>query len=356
MGYTKSILTIIFLSIVVGFSFYVAFERTYAKKISDVEHYVAPVIDTVSSTINKYAENCPNELEYDVYKLKEKYFNDTQALVVRTVIHYFPNSNSSSIPNSTFQKRVDMMNDFFRRSNTKLFFELDSVYTHKGKPSDNPVVMSSIKAFESFLNKERDDLREYYYGEHVDFHNNIFSVPNHLNIYVYNDNTQFTGKAGDIESTYFGVSLKYMHPELYTFEHESGHCFGLYHTHTIDNTGKAHSTDGGDFVCDTHVTFPMSGIVDDSCELYHGWRNMVQLPPYSNPISSWDNISPSEIENLIKNVMSYTRHQCRQEFSYEQVRRMKKILENNKDLRSTIKGIDTNLKGSILKNLAEIQR
>lgn len=355
MSYAKTFLTIAIFSLILCVSFWAIFDRSYSDKLSGIESFIAPSVDTSGYGLfsNNY-ENCPTDLRYDVYKLQEKYFKDTQDLVIRTVVHYFPNSTVSILNDSVFANRIELMNEFFQNSGAGITFQLDTVINHMGSPVSDSDLLQSIQTFESFLKKKRNDLRVRYYGDHVDFHNNVFAQENALNIYIYNDDTQFSGRAGDIESTYFAINLKYMHPELYTFEHEAGHCYGLYHTHSLDHSGESHSTDGGDFICETSVTFPINSIVSDSCELVHSWKDNLKLPPYSNPVSSWDNISQGEIELLIKNVMSYTRHQCRQEFSTEQVKRMRKILENNKDLRSTIKGIDTDIKSNILKNLAEI--
>ena len=83
--------------------------------------------------------------------------------------------------------------------------------------------------------------------------------------------------------------------------------------------------------------------------------DMIQLQPYSNPKESWEHITQEEIEMLIINVMSYTRHVCRKEFIAEQVRKMRKAFENNKDLRRTIIGLSMNIKMEILDNLKEIE-
>lgn len=356
MNHTKTLLAVLLFSLLSVLSIWVIFDKDYHAKVSGIEKYLAPEVDTTGySHFNSDYNYCPTDLRYDVYKLQERYFKDTQNLVIKTVIHYFPNSKESKVQDYTFKNRIDLMNKFFEGSGAGISFKLDTVIVHTGVPTDDPRLYKSITNFEAFLGKNRKDLREKYYGNHVDFHNNVFAVDKALNIYVYNDDTEFSGRAGDIESTYFSVSLKYMHPELYTFEHEVGHCYGLYHTHSLDNTGERHSTDGGDFICETSITFPLGTIVSDSCELIENWQDNLKLPPYSNPLSSWDGITEGEVEMLINNVMSYTRHHCRQEFSNEQVKRMRKILENNKDLRGTIEGLDTDIKESMLKNLAEIQ-
>lgn len=355
MSHGRALITILLVSLVLGISMWTIFDRDYSAKMDKIESFLVPNLDTTDFVgFNSQYNYCPTDLKYDVYKLQEKFFKDTEELTINTVIHYFPNSNSSVLDDSIFYTRVKLMNDFFRGSGANIVFSLDTVITHSGTPSSDPAMLKSIVNFESFLGKKRIDLRNRYYGDHVDFHNNVFEHQNALNIYVYNDDTHFSGRAGDIESTYFAVNLKFMHPELYTFEHEAGHCYGLYHTHALDNSGERHSTDGGDFICETNVTFPLNSIVSDSCELVSNWRDHVQLPTYSNPISSWDNIEPGEVEMLIKNVMSYTRHQCRQEFTPEQIKRMRKILENNRDLRATIKGLDTDIKSNLLRSLAEI--
>lgn len=356
MSYGKTILTIILLSLIMSLSLWTIFDRDYVKRIKGVESFIAPYItDSYGSiSLNSDYNYCPTDLRYDIYTLQERYFKDTQNLVINTVIHYFPNSNNSVLDDSIFNTRVELMNDFFRGSGAGIVFSLDTLIVHTGSPIDDPELSTSITNFETFLGRKRPDLRNRYYGDHVDFHNNVFSQNNALNIYVYNDDTEFSGRAGDIESTYFAVNLKFMHPELYTFEHEAGHCYGLYHTHSLDNSGKRHSTDSGDLICETTVTFPLNSIITDSCELLSNWRDHIQLPPFTNPLSSLDDISKDEIEMLIRNVMSYTRHNCRQQFSKEQVKRMRKIIENNRDLRSTIRGLDTDIKSNILRNIAEI--
>lgn len=345
----------VLLSLFMFIGLYLIFERTYHIRVQGVENFVAPDPHKLDSTNIVDGYNCGTELNYDIYQLREKYFGDSDNLRIRTVIHYFPNADTTSMVSRDFIYRMNLVNVFFDSSNANITFDVDSVMIHYGKPAQTPHVREAILNFERFVDRRRNDLRNYYYGVHNDFHHNEFGWDNALNIYIYNDSTRFSGQAGSVESNYFAVNLKYMHPDLYTLEHEIGHCLGLYHTHQLDISDNPHSQEDGDYICSTHKTFPLSSIVDQNCKLFRDWSGRLVLPKISNPISSWDTISTNEVEELISNVMSYTVHHCRKEFLWEQVRRMRKIFEMNSDMRKIIKGLDSNYKQNLIKNLSEIQ-
>lgn len=345
-------------SAVMFVSMFMLFERNYEIKTEGVENFVAPTPEKIDSLVNKsndYVFDCETDINYDAYQLQEKYFSKAEKLKVRTVVHYFSNDEKTNFKDSNFIKRVDLANQFFDNSDAGIEFIVEEVTIHYGSPSGNPQLLQAIEGFEEFLGKERNDLRDTYYGVHFDFHHSQLGREDAMNIYIYNDPTEFTGRAGSIESNYFALNLKYMHPELYSLEHELGHCLGLYHTHQFDNSDMPHSQTHGDFVCETHKTFPLSTVVDNNCKLMRNWEDRLVLPKVSNPIDSWDTITPSEIEKLIINVMSYTVHSCRQEFLPEQIRRMRKIFEMNSDMRKMVIGLKQNFKQNIIKSLAEVK-
>ncbi len=100
-----------------------------------------------------------------------------------------------------------------------------------------------------------------------------------------------------------------------TLSHELGHSFGLFHTHRYNNRITDELVDGsncnsaGDTICDTPADPNLSDRVNTDC-------NFV-LTMYD---SNGDVFDPST-----KNIMSYARKECRDEFSPQQLARMNAI-------------------------------
>ena len=95
--------------------------------------------------------------------------------------------------------------------------------------------------------------------------------------------------------------------------HEMGHFFSLLHTHGVDNNGTTELVDGsncdtdGDGICDTPADPGLSYTnVDDSC----------------NYVGTAIDANGDAYHPDTKNMMSYSRKECRQYFSEQQLARM----------------------------------
>ena len=106
-----------------------------------------------------------------------------------------------------------------------------------------------------------------------------------------------------------------------TLIHEMGHVFDLYHTHStafgIENILRTNCTVAGDLLCDTYADPNLSGKVDISCNF--------------NPDPGEESYNP-----LIDNYMSYSRRECRDDFTDDQVTRMRVAIQQNGNLSNTI--------------------
>lgn len=328
----------------------------------EFEEFVAPrpapvSIDSTHQTV--WSTECETDINYDIYQLQERYFNEEDTLPFKIALHYIPNSDSATLNFNFFKKRVNQMGEFYLNSNAKLDFKLSQFNVILGKPQDKEAYLERIINLEKVLGRKREDMRNYYYIGHLDFIHNFYGKEGYINLYIFNDTqSSIPGIAGGIESTYAAVKTAYLDPRLLTPEHEMGHCLGLWHTHSYSNSDNPYNRETGDRICDTHDTFPFTGLVNKNCKLikdYKEVRKMIeQQENYaSNPISVMNNATDSDINTIIRNTMSYTRHQCRVEFTPEQIRRMRKIIETNSDLRACIEGLKTDYKQNIISNLKE---
>ncbi len=153
---------------------------------------------------------------------------------------------------------------------------------------------------------------------------NFFENNRHLDgvdIHVKGDNTSFTGVASNIPGDEYlmGGQRSDGTPTVLssTSPHEMGHCLGLFHTHhgtcteigedCLGNTIVGGDATTGDFVDDTPTDARLSSsIVNSSCV----WNGTVNCP------------APSTISPLTDNIMSYSLHTCRQNFTEGQNARM----------------------------------
>ncbi|WP_062060028.1 zinc-dependent metalloprotease [Aquimarina longa] len=189
------------------------------------------------------------------------------------------------------------------------------------------------------LNDFMDELNEYYINANInfivcdvkyvnsdnlyDFHQNqehlITSHDNYeaINIYYFNSVTTNSGSVGGYTYSPQGNSENriYMRSAqgLSTITHEMGHFFTLYHTHGKTNTGTtdelvngSNCTTAGDELCDTPADPNLFGEVSFSC-IYNG----------SSTDANGQLYSPDT-----RNIMSYSRSNCRDHFSQEQYNRI----------------------------------
>lgn len=101
-----------------------------------------------------------------------------------------------------------------------------------------------------------------------------------------------------------------------TFAHEVGHFLNLRHTHStgggVECPDGSNCATSGDFVCDTEADPNLSGGVSSSC-IYTGSAT----PPCGSSVP---------YDPPVRNIMSYSRDSCREEFTPGQVDRMVSFL------------------------------
>lgn len=279
--------------------------------------------------------DCGTEQDYDIYKLNEKYFDKEDIITMKLRVIYFMNGIEKPIDTKTIKRRIELSNQYF--ANAKLQFQFNGIEYIEGKPEDNELALENIEAIETIMKTRRNDIRNQYFIEHFDFWNTIFGKDGTMTAYVYdNVDSGYAGIAGGIGSTYFAIRSKFINPKYHTWEHELGHDLGLYHTHEPDPTNGLNS-ETGDMVCDTYASVDtLINNINEDCEF-----------------TGQSDIPNEHIEILIKNIMSYTRHECRANFTPVQNMRKRKIIETNADLRRTIVGYD-DLTKRIWKNLKQM--
>jgi hypothetical protein len=250
------------------------------------------------------AEDCAT-----AYLSDNMYFQDTDGLNVAVRVVYFSNSRDSSqtLDLSVADNRVRAASTRYEKAG--ISFTLVGVVNVHGRPADNfPEMARTLRKFERF------ELQNYFlYGD-------LYDEPNVLSVYVYDEpgHTEFAGVAGGIGSTFLAMRLDYFLSDMRTFEHEIGHCLGLFHTHQPDTTA-GNTAVSGDFVCDTPASESLLGTVDREC----------------NYIGKLE-IDPIEIELLKRNLMSYSYPTCREEFTEGQIKRMRWVIAQSRDLRGAL--------------------
>ena len=143
-------------------------------------------------------------------------------------------------------------------------------------------------------------------------------VPGLLNLYftdyIENESSEaICGYSDNVGRNDFVVMRNSCATNASSLPHEIGHFFSLLHTHGADNNGTTELVDGsncdtdGDGICDTPADPTLSySSVDDSCN-YTG----------SAIDANGDAYHPDT-----RNMMSYSRKECRQYFSEQQLARM----------------------------------
>lgn len=283
---------------------------------SDMKEVYEPV------DIDEYDESatwdCGSDFDKDIYKLNETYFDKDEVVKFNIKYIYFINGNKRPLSKSILKDRIDIVNQYFEDGKIKFVF--NGVEYIEGKPESDSTALRAIEAVEYITKQKRKDLRSKYYIEHYDFWNTVYGEENTIIAYIY-DNTYsgYSAVAGDIGSTYLAMRAIFINPQFHTFEHELGHCFGLYHTHQKDDSNGLNNITG-DMVCDTYTsTDTLMRMVNRDCAL------------------DVDCSIPNRFASvLIKNIMSYTKFECRQSFTPMQIMRKRKIIETNADLRKCI--------------------
>jgi len=146
----------------------------------------------------------------------------------------------------------------------------------------------------------------------------LYNVTNRINIYFFNSVTSSGGSSLCGYASFPGGNDRIMMKNSCatngsTLTHEMGHFFGLYHTHGKTNTGTtdeyvngSNCSTHGDDICDTPADPNVSGLVNTSC-LYTGTATDIFGDTYvPNP----------------RNIMSYSRKECRDYISPGQYARV----------------------------------
>lgn len=166
---------------------------------------------------------------------------------------------------------------------------------------------------------------------------NPYIVSNCLNIFIHNDLPGYNGNAYGIPNYKGYISMDGDAVEstsnISTMGHETGHVFGLYHTHETFR-GKEHVArsgscknclDAGDLLCDTPADPNQD--VDTSVNDYLS-SNTNTSCVYSGT-SKDDCSTPTTYTPSTQNMMAYGRRACRSQFSAEQGTRLRVFLDKS---------------------------
>jgi len=260
-----------------------------------------------------YLFECGTEQD-QIYALTHEYFNKGEIVNINTRIVLM----GVDIPDSVLYKRIDITNIFFEA--VKVNFEVTNIqrYHH---PLEDINSLEAIKTLEDIYKEEEYSLRQGYSIRDYRVWNKVYKKRNFINIFVFPDLLRgVVGLAESIPATSCALQKSFfLNVDVYTLEHELGHCFGLHHTHVPDETDGLNNFTG-DKVRDTHrSTYNLFEYVDENCNV----KGFIDIPE-------------REMEVLTRNIMSYTRKNCRCEFTDVQIMRMLNTLEVNTELRSTI--------------------
>lgn len=239
------------------------------------------------------------------YDTNEALFSDNDTLIIGVNIIHFMNNDTFEYDANLLERQLNLTSLLFDKA--KIKFKLVSFTNVKGVPSDNLELSATLKT--KVLSY---DISNY------QFFSMMMNEPHVINVYIYNqsERSTFAGVAGGIGSDYLAIRKDYFDRPTRTLAHEFGHCLGLYHTHQSDDT-DGYNIYNGDKVCDTPSSISLSGKVDKECNLD----------------KSIDTLADSI---QLMNIMSYSYPFCRENFTDNQIQRMRWFIEQSKDLQSVL--------------------
>lgn len=287
---------------------------------------------------------CGTTEDEDAYKLTEVFFKNKETLTFRLNIVLFTNGECE-IDSSFFPQRIEYINNFFKNSDTGIQFELRALSVIKTAPKFTYGIIPFIERVEAINNrgKKFNELRDSFKLEHFKFWNTVYGVQDAINMYVFSEPIGvLAGQAGGYGIPFLGVNINFMSPNYNSDIHELGHVFGLYHTHTFDNTSGLNSYTG-DKVCDTPTSPNLLGLVNPNCDLYPNFLNKAneyELDEPSIMVSRLKTMPKESLETIIHNIMGYSYGECRDEFTEQQIKRMRKTIETSIDLRRCVIGME----------------
>lgn len=292
---------------------------------------------------------CGNvDSNYELYELSDTYFNDSSLLSFRLNIIYFTNGDTT-LDSLQLVSTIADVNKFFNNNGANINFKLQNITFITTIPENDPKILPFIKDVERVKNSVTpiETLRKSYIMKYFKYWNTLYGNPDCINMYVYGNQTtdcNIAGEAGGMGANFFAVRSEVCYPKYNTIEHEVAHCLNLLHIQAKDET-NGFSNYTGDNICDTPSSPSLLGLVGDDCELKSNWEDLSKIYSYTNEGNDYcilNRLSRVQYEVIIHNIMGYSSPSCRQNFTEQQIRRMRKSIENSEDLRRCVIGLDRN--------------
>lgn len=253
-------------------------------------------------------------------------------LTVNVAITYFTNEEDVPISVEYIKRSVELQNSLLFNNGSNIKINLLPIKVVLGTPKSNneevPIKYKNV------------DISKYRYS--ANYWSEKYYQEGAINAFIYNDDRgDGVAMAYGIPSTAFKMRLSAIHPKYVTFLHELLHCLGLRHTHEYDNSGHVYSVSSGDRIGDTPAVCPLTGLVDEDCELLKNWRGIRIARKEgevlkSNPLSNIDSLSLYDRKVMTRNIMAYTFKPCRTHITNEQLAKIFHTVATNADVRNTI--------------------